>query len=107
MDWKKLIILAVFFHIYLMFGAGVFHYLESSEEDDVRIRVRQKKEEILSNYSCIDSQLLEEIIQLAITASDRGLSPLGNVTSPSNWDFSSAFFFCGITVTTIGMCFGQ
>ena len=102
MKWKKLIILAVVFHVYLLFGAGVFHYLESGEEDDTRHRVRQMKEEVLNNYSCIDRATLEHIIDVVVTAANNGISPAGNVTSPSNWDFSSAFFFSGITVTTIG-----
>lgn len=32
----------------------------------------------------------------------KGVNPKGNSTNPSNWDFSSSFFFAGTVVTTIG-----
>lgn len=34
----------------------------------------------------------------------KGVNPKGNSTNPSNWDFSSSFFFAGTVVTTIGKC---
>ncbi|XP_072032419.1 potassium channel, subfamily K, member 16-like [Amphiura filiformis] len=102
MKWKKLIILSVVFHVYLILGAGIFHYLESGQEDETRNNVRQLKEGILANYTCLDSDTLEMIIDVVVKAAGNGISPAGNVTSPSNWDFGSAFFFSGITVTTIG-----
>lgn len=41
-------------------------------------------------------------VQVILDAWERGVNPSGNSTNPSNWDFSSSFFFAGTVVTTIG-----
>lgn len=40
--------------------------------------------------------------QVILDAWEKGVNPSGNSTNPSNWDFSSSFFFAGTVVTTIG-----
>ncbi|KAJ0062846.1 hypothetical protein NL108_008130, partial [Boleophthalmus pectinirostris] len=37
-----------------------------------------------------------------LDAWEKGVNPSGNSTNPSNWDYSSSFFFAGTVVTTIG-----
>lgn len=41
-------------------------------------------------------------VQVILYAWEKGVNPSGNSTNPSNWDFSSSFFFAGTVVTTIG-----
>lgn len=41
-------------------------------------------------------------MQVILYAWEKGVNPSGNSTNPSNWDFSSSFFFAGTVVTTIG-----
>ncbi|KAJ1148081.1 hypothetical protein NDU88_000922 [Pleurodeles waltl] len=41
--------------------------------------------------------------EIIMEAWENGVNPKGNSSNPSNWDFSSSFFFAGTVVTTIGM----
>ncbi|XP_077999461.1 potassium channel, subfamily K, member 16-like [Glandiceps talaboti] len=102
MHWLSTLILSFCFLIYLFIGAAIFSYLESSNEDDVRVNVRQYKDIWLGNHTCVSNSDLEQLITAVITAYSNGVSPNNNATSPSNWDFSSSFFFSGTVVTTIG-----
>ncbi|XP_077477672.1 potassium channel, subfamily K, member 16-like isoform X2 [Stigmatopora argus] len=42
------------------------------------------------------------LLEVILDAWEQGVNPSGNSTNPSNWDFSSAFFFATTVVTTIG-----
>ena len=50
---------------------------------------------------------LEKFIQEIVTANNRGVSAVGNVSSEPNWSFGQSLFFAGTVLTTIGMlqCF--
>ncbi|XP_022093050.1 potassium channel subfamily K member 2-like isoform X1 [Acanthaster planci] len=102
MNWKSLFILVAAFILYLVIGALVFSALESTQEEETKIDLRAYKEAILSNFSCISEESLEQLVERIMNAVESGVNPLSNVSSKSNWDFSSSFFFSGTVVTTIG-----
>ena len=102
MDWKRLLILIAAFILYLVIGGLVFSALESTEQELTRVDVRSYKEKILNELPCLSGDQLEALITKIIVAVDSGLDPANNVTSKNSWDFSSAFFFSGTVVTTIG-----
>ena len=99
---KKLLALFVGFVAYLFLGAVIFHHLESDNENDVRMSIRDKKIEILMEHPCLSEDAIEDLVTETKRTISSGIDPLGNSTSPTNWDYSSAFFFSGTVVTTIG-----
>uniref|UniRef100_A0A3Q2X9F2 Potassium two pore domain channel subfamily K member 16 n=1 Tax=Hippocampus comes TaxID=109280 RepID=A0A3Q2X9F2_HIPCM len=99
-SWTVLLALA---HLtYLLFGAIIFQILEREAESNNRNHFQLEKLNFLANYTCLDGPALEKFVQVILDAWERGVNPSGNSTNPSNWDFSSAFFFAGTVVTTIG-----
>ncbi|XP_043531344.1 potassium channel subfamily K member 16-like [Chiloscyllium plagiosum] len=96
------VILLVGYFVYLFLGAAVFQMLEKQAESRTRSNFQLEKLKFLTNYSCLDGPALERFVQIIIDAWDKGVNPTGNSTNPSNWDFSSSFFFAGTVVTTIG-----
>uniref|UniRef100_A0A3Q3JEY3 Potassium channel domain-containing protein n=1 Tax=Monopterus albus TaxID=43700 RepID=A0A3Q3JEY3_MONAL len=87
---------------YLLLGATVFQILEREAERNSRNHFQVEKLHFLANYTCLDGPALEKFVQVILDAWEKGVNPSGNSTSPSNWDFSSSFFFAGTVVTTIG-----
>ncbi|XP_023649087.1 potassium channel, subfamily K, member 16-like isoform X2 [Paramormyrops kingsleyae] len=100
LSWTGLLILGHF--IYLLGGATVFQFLEREAENKNRQHFQLEKLHFLANYSCLDKPALEEFVKVILQAWEKGVNPSGNSTNPSNWDFSSSFFFAGTVVTTIG-----
>ncbi|XP_054652880.1 potassium channel subfamily K member 16-like [Dunckerocampus dactyliophorus] len=99
-SWTVLLALA---HLtYLLFGAIIFQVLEREAERNNRNHFQLEKLNFLANYTCLDGPALEKFVQVILDAWERGVNPSGNSTNPSNWDFSSSFFFAGTVVTTIG-----
>ncbi|KAM3594840.1 uncharacterized protein V6R79_014832 [Siganus canaliculatus] len=99
-SWTLLFILVHF--TYLLFGATIFQILEREAETNNRNYFQLEKLRFLSNYTCLDRQALEQFVEVILDAWENGVNPSGNSTNPSNWDFSSSFFFAGTVVTTIG-----
>ncbi|XP_037342751.2 potassium channel subfamily K member 16-like [Pungitius pungitius] len=99
-NWTVLLIVAHF--SYLLIGATIFQMLEREAESNNRIHFQVEKLNFLSNYTCLDGQALETFVKVILDAWEKGVNPSGNSTNPSNWDFSSSFFFAGTVVTTIG-----
>ncbi|XP_026239506.2 potassium channel subfamily K member 16 [Urocitellus parryii] len=87
---------------YLLLGATVFQLLEKQAEAQSRDQFQVEKLRFLENYTCLDQRALEQFVQVIMEAWVKGVNPKGNSTNPSNWDFSSSFFFAGTVVTTIG-----
>ncbi|XP_077477671.1 potassium channel, subfamily K, member 16-like isoform X1 [Stigmatopora argus] len=99
-SWTVLLALA---HLtYLLFGAILFQILEREAESNNRNHFQLEKLNFLANYTCLDGAALEKFVQVILDAWEQGVNPSGNSTNPSNWDFSSAFFFATTVVTTIG-----
>ncbi|XP_055492314.1 potassium channel subfamily K member 16 [Leucoraja erinacea] len=99
-SWSVVLLLGYF--LYLFLGAAVFQALERQAEANTRSSFQLEKLTFLTNYSCLDGPALERFVQIIIDAWEKGVNPSGNSTNPSNWDFSSSFFFAGTVVTTIG-----
>ncbi|XP_069464853.1 potassium channel subfamily K member 16 [Ambystoma mexicanum] len=94
--------LIVGYFVYLLAGATVFQFLEKQAEAHSRVQFQMEKLKFLQNYTCLDGPALEMFVQIIMEAWENGVNPKGNSTNPSNWDFSSSFFFAGTVVTTIG-----
>ncbi|XP_038654824.1 potassium channel subfamily K member 16 [Scyliorhinus canicula] len=99
-SWTVILLLG--YVAYLFLGAAVFQMLEKQAETHTRSNFQLAKLKFLTNYSCLDGPALERFVRIIIDAWDKGVNPTGNSTNPSNWDFSSSFFFAGAVVTTIG-----
>ncbi|XP_017287210.1 potassium channel subfamily K member 16-like [Kryptolebias marmoratus] len=100
LSWTALLTLAHF--TYLLIGATIFQMLEREAESNNRNHFQLEKLSFLANYTCLDGPVLEKFVQVILYAWEKGVNPSGNSTNPSNWDFSSSFFFAGTVVTTIG-----
>ncbi|XP_056151601.1 potassium channel subfamily K member 16-like [Lampris incognitus] len=96
------VLLAPAYFTYLLAGATVFQILEREAESNNRNHFQLEKLLFLANYTCLDGPALEKFVQVILDAWEKGVNPSGNSTNPSNWDFSSSFFFAGTVVTTIG-----
>ncbi|MRC56990.1 hypothetical protein GH877_30545, partial [Bacillus thuringiensis] len=68
----------------------------------MKVAVRERRQQFLLNYSCIQDAELEEFIVAIINANNRGVSAARNVTSEPNWSFGQSLFFAGTILTTIG-----
>ncbi|XP_078502822.1 potassium channel, subfamily K, member 16-like [Lissotriton helveticus] len=90
------------YFVYLLLGATVFQLLEKQAEEHSRVQFQMEKLKFLQNYTCLDGPALEQFVQIIMEAWENGVNPKGNSSNPSNWDFSSSFFFAGTVVTTIG-----
>ena len=103
--WKKFFSLFILLQLYLLTGMWVFHYLEREHEMETRVDTRKFKEQMLTNFTCLDQRSLEFLIDRVVYAIDNGVNPANNATNPSNWDFPGAFFYAGMIITTIGKAF--
>ncbi|XP_033966986.1 potassium channel, subfamily K, member 16-like [Pseudochaenichthys georgianus] len=99
-SWTAILTLAHF--TYLLVGATIFQILEREAESNNRNHFQLEKLHFLANYTCLDGPALEKFVQVILDVWEKGVNPSGNSTNPSNWDFSSSFFFAGTVVTTIG-----
>uniref|UniRef100_A0A671UUS3 Potassium two pore domain channel subfamily K member 2 n=1 Tax=Sparus aurata TaxID=8175 RepID=A0A671UUS3_SPAAU len=103
MKWKT--VSAIFFLVvlYLVMGAAVFRSLEQPHESAQRLAILTQKLEFLSRHSCVNQSQLEELVKQVASAIRSGVNPAGTLTNHSSlWDLSSAFFFAGTVITTIG-----
>ncbi|XP_046880416.1 potassium channel subfamily K member 4 [Hypomesus transpacificus] len=89
--------------LYLVMGALVFRWLEAPKESSDYENLRRNRRTFLHNHTCVTEEDLGQLINNVVEAVDAGLDATS--TSPnftSRWDLSSAFFFCGTIITTIG-----
>ncbi|XP_066575161.1 potassium channel subfamily K member 4 [Amia ocellicauda] len=89
--------------LYLVLGAVVFRTLEAPRETQTHSHVIQAKSDFLGNHTCVNPFELDLLIQEVADAVGSGVDPVSNASSfSSRWDLSSAFFFSGTIITTIG-----
>lgn len=103
MKWKTVLAIFLLVVLYLVIGAAVFRSLEQPHESAQRLAILSQKLEFLSQHSCVNQSQLEELVQQVVAAVRSGVNPAGSLTNHSSlWDLSSAFFFAGTVITTIG-----
>ncbi|KAM9826468.1 potassium channel subfamily K member 2 isoform 1-T1 [Syngnathus typhle] len=102
---KRKTVTAIFLLIvfYLVMGAAVFRSLEQPHESAQRLAILTQKLDFLAKHPCVNHSQLEDLVKQVVSAIRSGVNPVGTLTNPSSlWDLSSAFFFAGTVITTIG-----
>uniref|UniRef100_A0A8C5GVA2 Potassium channel subfamily K member 2-like n=1 Tax=Gouania willdenowi TaxID=441366 RepID=A0A8C5GVA2_GOUWI len=103
MKWKTVTAIFLLVVLYLVTGAAVFRSLEQPHESAQRLAILSQKLEFLSKHPCVNQSQLEELVKQVVSAIRSGVNPAGTLTNHSSlWDLSSAFFFAGTVITTIG-----
>ncbi|KAM6943299.1 potassium channel subfamily K member 2 [Xenentodon cancila] len=103
MKWKTVTAIFLLVVLYLVMGAAVFRALEQPHESAQRFTILSQKLEFLSRHSCVNQSQLEELVKQVVSAIRSGVNPAGTLGNHSSlWDLSSAFFFAGTVITTIG-----
>lgn len=87
---------------YLLLGALVFLVLERPVEMEMMDDLFEKKAQLLRDHPCLKDEALEDFIRAVISANNRGVTAVNNVTSEPNWSFGQSLFFSGTVITTIG-----
>ncbi|KAA0720156.1 Potassium channel subfamily K member 4 [Triplophysa tibetana] len=87
--------------LYLVMGALVFNAIEAPYEESYYDRLQTVRNEFLVNYTGVDQDHLQLLINTVAEAINVGVDPSSNTTFSTSWDLASAFFFCGTIVTTI------
>ncbi|KAM9356684.1 uncharacterized protein kcnk4a [Symphorus nematophorus] len=89
--------------LYLVMGALVFRTLEAPDESLAYRELLTTKDTFLNNRTCVTEQDFHKLVKGVVSAVEAGLD-VSNLSAnfTSRWDLSSAFFFCGTIITTIG-----
>ncbi|XDV37669.1 hypothetical protein PO909_007234 [Leuciscus waleckii] len=88
--------------LYLVLGALVFGWLESSREEWAHRELMTSRMAFLQNHSCVTPYNLREFMEKVVDAIEAGVDARSTSNYTSRWDPSNAFFFCGTIITTIG-----
>ncbi|XP_063803350.1 potassium channel subfamily K member 1-like [Pseudophryne corroboree] len=89
--------------LYLLFGAFVFCSLEQPQEQLLREETEELWAEFLGSHPCLSEEPLDDFLRRALLIRSFGVSVLRNTSDLQlKWDFVSALFFSGTTLTTIG-----
>ncbi|XP_043112717.1 potassium channel subfamily K member 4 isoform X2 [Puntigrus tetrazona] len=88
--------------LYLVLGALVFGWLESSREEWAHRELLTSRMAFLQNHSCVTPYSLREFTEKVVDAIEAGVDARSTSNYTSRWDPSNAFFFCGTIITTIG-----
>ncbi|XP_061735609.1 potassium channel subfamily K member 2-like [Nerophis ophidion] len=102
---KRKTVTAIFLLVvlYLVMGAAVFRCLEQPHESAQRLAILAQKLDFLAQHACVNHSQLEDLVKQVVSAIRSGVNPAGTVANHSSlWDLSSAFFFAGTVITTIG-----
>ncbi|XP_018936792.1 potassium channel subfamily K member 4-like [Cyprinus carpio] len=88
--------------LYLVLGALVFGWLESSREEWAHRELLTSRMAFLQNHSCVTHYSLSAFTEKVVDAIEAGVDARSTSNYTSRWDPSNAFFFCGTIITTIG-----
>lgn len=99
----RLLALSAFYALYLVIGASIFSAIEGPKERDLVKELRDLRIQFLEKNKCVADKQLEQLIEVIVRATNKGVSATKNVTmSEPNWTFGQAIFFSGTVLTTIG-----
>ncbi|XP_050677921.1 potassium channel subfamily K member 1-like isoform X2 [Leptidea sinapis] len=88
--------------LYLSMGAKVFQAIEAPREKAREEKLEEVKNFFLQDHPCVSAEDLESLLDVVISASNRGVSGSRNVSGGPNWSFGQSLFFASTVVTTIG-----
>ncbi|XP_066505887.1 potassium channel subfamily K member 4 [Hoplias malabaricus] len=88
--------------LYLGMGALFFGWLEAPREKSAYDELLSYRLAFLHNHTCVRESSLAEFTQKVVDAIEAGVDAVSTANFTSRWDPSSAFFFCGTIITTIG-----
>ncbi|XP_050677920.1 potassium channel subfamily K member 6-like isoform X1 [Leptidea sinapis] len=97
-----LLVYLTFYATYLLSGALVFSALEAPLENQIRLEVIRAKQDFVAKNPGVLAEDLESLLDVVISASNRGVSGSRNVSGGPNWSFGQSLFFASTVVTTIG-----
>ncbi|XP_059483070.1 potassium channel subfamily K member 6-like isoform X2 [Neocloeon triangulifer] len=98
----KVLALLTAYAAYLAVGAAVFSAIESPIEAKYVDILRTARKEFLNAFPQVTDEALEELLQLVVTAGNRGVYATRNATGEPNWSFGQSVFFSTTVITTIG-----
>ncbi|KAM4543041.1 potassium channel subfamily K member 17-like [Odontesthes bonariensis] len=98
----SILMLGVVYVAYVLIGGVIFWKLEGDLGKKDISKVLLNKKRLLTSYTCLTQESLEDVAQVVQDASKVGLSLKGNNTSDGFWKFTSSAVFAATVVTTIG-----
>lgn len=98
----SILMLGLVYVAYVLIGGVIFWKLEGDRGRKDLTELLLNRQKVLTEYSCLNQEGLEEVAQIVQQASKAGLSLKGNRTSDGFWKFTSSAVFAATVVTTIG-----
>lgn len=86
---------------YLAIGAAIFQILEEPNWEFAKSKYALDKQIILTRFSCLTKEDLDEILEMVSEAADQGV-PINGDKYISIWDWANSVIFASAIVTTIG-----
>ncbi|VVC98124.1 unnamed protein product [Leptidea sinapis] len=85
-----LLVYLTFYATYLLSGALVFSALEAPLENQIRLEVIRAKQDFVAKNPGVLAEDLESLLDVVISASNRGVSGSRNVSGGPNWSFGQS-----------------
>ncbi|KAM4540282.1 potassium channel subfamily K member 17-like [Fundulus diaphanus] len=98
----SILMLGMIYGAYVLIGGVIFWKLEGELGRKDLTGLISNKQRLLTAYSCLTQESLEDVAQVVQAASKAGLSLKGNQTTDGFWKFTSSAVFAATVVTTIG-----
>ncbi|XP_047201879.1 potassium channel subfamily K member 17 [Girardinichthys multiradiatus] len=98
----SILMLGLVYVTYVLIGGVIFWKLEGELGRKDFTQLLLHKQMLLTTYSCLNQEGLEEVAQVVQRASKAGLSLKYNQTTDGFWKFTSSAVFAATVVTTIG-----
>ncbi|XP_012737328.2 potassium channel subfamily K member 16-like [Fundulus heteroclitus] len=98
----SILMLGMVYGAYVLIGGVIFWKLEGELGRKDLTGLLLSKQRLLTAYSCLTQESLEDVAQVVQEASKAGLSLKGNQTTDGFWKFTSSAVFAATVVTTIG-----
>ncbi|KAF7665740.1 hypothetical protein LDENG_00132610 [Lucifuga dentata] len=86
---------------YLAIGAAIFQILEEPNWESAKSKYALDKKIILTRYSCLTEEALDEILEMVSEAAGQGV-PISGDKFINTWDWANSVTFAATIVTTIG-----